>query len=223
MIKKTLITACIIIQVFLAYSQSADEYFGKACTYVIEGNYNKAIKYFNKTIETDPEFNFAYLNRASVYTLNGDYKKAIADLNIYLTYDPENPGALESRGILLTETGNFGSALPDLLKASELSPESLYLNYYLGLVYFNLKDYKSAVKCFELYLTENQNDWESCFYIAMSYQYLSQKDKACEYSDLALNLVYSVEESHNSKDKKHIRLLKEAYSNCTGSQFILPE
>ncbi|MGD1701691.1 tetratricopeptide repeat protein [Dapis sp. BLCC M229] len=49
--------------------------------YTKKGDYEKAIADYDRAIQLDPEFVYAYLNRGLTYNDRGEYEKALADFN----------------------------------------------------------------------------------------------------------------------------------------------
>lgn len=72
--------------------------------YMIMGEYDKALKYFNKAMEANPK-NFSYYNdRAYVYILQGNKKAAIKDLNLVIEKYPADNWEVKMANSLLEKT-----------------------------------------------------------------------------------------------------------------------
>jgi tetratricopeptide (TPR) repeat protein len=61
---------------------NAIEWFQKAYSLAKSGNYNEAIKTYNKVIELNPKYVEAYNNRGAVYDNLGNNQQAIRDYKI---------------------------------------------------------------------------------------------------------------------------------------------
>lgn len=218
-LKKTMIKRFLIylLMCFVGsgvFSQTADDYFAKACTFTIEGHYSKAIKYYTKTINADNSLYFAYLNRASTYIMIGKNKKALADVDYYINdIDHANTQALEMRGILLVEQNKYAEALSDLIFALENNPENTYLNYYLGIAYFELQDYPKTIEYLDKYLIETPDDWESYYYLAKCYCNLNDKSKCIVVARKSISLIE--QSSPYKKTRKAKRILEQLVKKCS--------
>ncbi len=89
--------------------------------------YESALADFNKTIEIEPEFAFAYYNRAFVKYKLKDLKGAIDDYNKAIEIDPGFGDAYYNRGLLFFCLNDKISACQDYSKAGELGVTEAYL------------------------------------------------------------------------------------------------
>jgi len=90
--------------------------------YQAEGDSNRAIEDFTKTIEINPQDAKAYVRRGSVYQVNGDGDHAIADYNKAIEIDPLYAIAYFNRGGAFEAKGDRDHAIADYTKAIETRP-----------------------------------------------------------------------------------------------------
>jgi tetratricopeptide (TPR) repeat protein len=57
------------------------DYDNRGTTYLLKGEYDRAITEFNKAIEINPSLAMAYDNRATAYYMKGEHKKAWDDFH----------------------------------------------------------------------------------------------------------------------------------------------
>lgn len=74
-------------------------------------DYSKAIYYYTKALETNPNSDNTKRNLAKVYYLLGQYDKVVTTLESYSSIDSLNPNTLYSYGRALFETGKIDSAI----------------------------------------------------------------------------------------------------------------
>lgn len=91
-----------------------------------EYNYKDVIHDFNKVIDLDPEFHFAWYNRGYVKALDGDYWGAIRDFTKAIELDPEFAAAYYNKGLLLVYQNLKTVGCRDLSTAGELGIEESY-------------------------------------------------------------------------------------------------
>ena len=87
---------------------------------IVAGDYNQALKNFNKAIEIDPESVEAYNNRGLILGIMGDYTSALADFNRSIHLDPDNAEAYKSRGITKLYLGQKTAGCLDLTQAARM-------------------------------------------------------------------------------------------------------
>lgn len=125
----------------ILYTQGKEKYNNLGIEEYQKGNYNKAISYFNKAIELDPNNAFAYNNRGLAHSELKEYNKAISDYNKAIALKPDYAIAYFNRGLSYFATGSyynskpFESAVSDFSKAIELKPDYVGAYYNRGLAY----------------------------------------------------------------------------------------
>lgn len=86
-------------------------------------DYDKVVRSYNKVIELDPTFIYAYYNRAGIRFKQQDYKSAILDYNEAIRISNERSNvfaeALYNRGLARFHMKDYERALDDMRKAGE--------------------------------------------------------------------------------------------------------
>ena len=120
--KKVCKILCLVIVVCLlglhpsSYAKDIDssdvvEIFNQGLDYFEKGDYENAIKDFNRALEINPKFAEAYNNRGNAYALMGDFERAIADFNRALEINPKLAGAYFNKGLVYDRLGRFQEAV----------------------------------------------------------------------------------------------------------------
>jgi tetratricopeptide (TPR) repeat protein len=105
-----------------------------------QGNYRKAIQFYNKAIALYKHFSKEdlsriYVERAFCLAGTGQYQRSLDDSNWAVEKDPRNPGAYFQRGTILTILkGDPSAGLDDIKKAIRLDPDN--------------EEYKEAMKTY---------------------------------------------------------------------------
>jgi tetratricopeptide (TPR) repeat protein len=87
---------------------------------------NDALKDYNKVLDLDPDFSFAYYNRGYINGILGDYKNAIDDFTFAIQKNKDFPEAYYNRGLLLIFINENKVGCQDLSKAGELGIQNAY-------------------------------------------------------------------------------------------------
>lgn len=82
--------------------------------------YDEILREYDKIIQLDPQFIYAYYNRAEIYNIEKDYRAAIADYSAAIELEPQFAEAYFNRGIARLSIGETRDGLDDLRKAGEL-------------------------------------------------------------------------------------------------------
>ena len=92
-------------------------------TYYGLGDYQQAIKDFDRAIELDPKLADAYWGRGKTCHGFGDYRQAIKDFDRAIELDPKLAEAYRDRGKTYNELGGYQQAIEDWKKAAKLGDE----------------------------------------------------------------------------------------------------
>lgn len=90
----------------------------KTLAYKLE--YDQIILAYNKTIQLDSDFVYAYYNRAEIKVMQEDYRGAILDYNEAIRKDSDFAEAYYNRGLCRLKLKDNTRGLDDLRKAGEL-------------------------------------------------------------------------------------------------------
>ena len=80
-------------------------YKDKGNLYFKMEEWEKSLENFNKSLELDPYYTYAYKGRGSLYTALGRYDEAEADLRKALEYAPDDKDALQRLEFLHKKRG----------------------------------------------------------------------------------------------------------------------
>ncbi|HAA11051.1 MAG TPA: hypothetical protein DCE41_04865, partial [Cytophagales bacterium] len=110
------------------------------------GLYDSAIVDYNKAIQLDSEFAYAYNNRGHYLIQLGLYDSANLDFNKAIQLDPKYAMAYNNRSYIFYTRGLYDSAILDYNVAIQLDPEFAMAYTNRGYAYFNNGDYSAAYK-----------------------------------------------------------------------------
>lgn len=91
-----------------------------------KSDYEQALISYNKLIEIEPDFVYAYYNRAELRLSNKDYRAAILDYNEAIRRDAQFAEAYYNRGLARLYMDDRDRGLEDLRKAGELGITGAY-------------------------------------------------------------------------------------------------
>ena len=66
---------------FLDKLKSAKSWYNKGTKLLIQGNYKEALKCFNKAVEVDPEYDFAWNSKGLIHEKFEEYQNALESFN----------------------------------------------------------------------------------------------------------------------------------------------
>ena len=94
--------------------------------YQKDGDHEKAIGYFDKALELEPDEALSYSNRSFSKLKLNDLKGAMNDIDKSLALMPINSYAHKIKGLILIERGKMKQACVSFHEASELGYTELY-------------------------------------------------------------------------------------------------
>jgi Tfp pilus assembly protein PilF len=114
--------------------------------YYFKNDFNKAIEYYTKAIELDPDTARYYSNRGASYHRLREYEKAIEDHSRAIELEPERARNYNNRGANYSWLKKHEKAIADQSKAIELDPNNARYYNNRGASYHRLKEYKKAIE-----------------------------------------------------------------------------
>ena len=116
--------------------------------YYVTGDYDVAIKHFDKAIKLKPDYAMAYFQRGLAYYYKVDYKRAIKDYNKAIKLFHSNEKAYYERGRAYYKKGDYKRAIKDFTKAIELKPNYAEAYYQRGRAHYKSQDKVLAIADF---------------------------------------------------------------------------
>jgi tetratricopeptide (TPR) repeat protein len=117
----------------------------KGVAYNNSGEFDRGISAFNKAIELDPNFAFAYNNRGWAYIELRQYEQGIADCTKAIELDPRLALAYSNRGLAYIRLGQYEQGIADCSKAIGLDPGLALAYSNRGTAYIELGQYAQAI------------------------------------------------------------------------------
>jgi len=125
------------------------------------GNLDKALEYFERVLDIDPNDEEALNGKAAVLGDQEKYEEAFELLDKVLEINPNFSYAWNTKGAIYLELKNYEEAIKCFNKAIEFNPNFLEAWSNRGLAYSDLERYIEAIKNFEKALEIDPKDVES--------------------------------------------------------------
>lgn len=141
----------------ISENKEAYDYYEQGIAESKNENYAKAISYFKKALEIDPEFAFAWDNMGLCYRKSGDYNKALEAYNKSLEVDPQGIMPLQNIPVVYQYKKEYQKAIDAYARLAEVDSENPEIFYGIGNIYTNnLQDYEKGLdnmcKAYALYI-----------------------------------------------------------------------
>ena len=127
----------------------AKEYLLKGSDFFDNKDYNKAIEYYQKAIQIDPNFAEAYNNMGTTYIKVNNYQKAIVYFKKAVGIDSQHFEACIRLANAYIKLENYLEALTYAKKAYQIDSNHVTVYLTLGSAYGGLKDYINAKKYYQ--------------------------------------------------------------------------
>ncbi len=122
--------------------------FDEGVAWAGKGDYDRAIKAFNKVLKMDSLYTGAYFYRAQMWEEKRNPKKAISDYTKVLKLNPDLERAYNYRGNAWQMRGKFDKAIADYTKVVELNPNHSEAYHNRGNAWGKKGDYEKAIADF---------------------------------------------------------------------------
>ncbi len=108
------------------------------------GNYDRAIKEYDKLLRYFPDAEVYWARQAELYAETGQYDKAIKNYTMWIELEPERAEPYGERAAMYAMQQDYQSAISDLSTAIELEPDNASFYLARGIFYKILDDDKNA-------------------------------------------------------------------------------
>jgi tetratricopeptide (TPR) repeat protein len=153
----------------------------KGISYGVKEQWDEAIVEFNKAIEINPTYSYAYSCRGLAYVKGkGQYDKAISDFSRAIEINPSHTIAYFNRGGAFVHIGQSDKAISDYTKAIEINPRDADAYYNRGVAYCKAKgQYDKAISDFSKVIEINPTYADAYYNRGVAYcKAKGQYDKA---------------------------------------------
>ena len=124
------------------------------------GEYEKAVKTYDRAIALDPDFADAYYNRGVAKIRLKEFREAIEDFDKAITLKPDDIFCYFNRGVAKDQLKEFREAIEDFDKAIDLDTEYPYSYVNRGIAKAKSGQHEEAVEDFDKAITLKPDDAE---------------------------------------------------------------
>lgn len=126
----------------------AEKYFNEAMGFASSGDYQKAIVYFEKALEINPNYDRAYYNLGLAHFSLGQYREAITYCEKAIEINPAYLKVYRNLGDIYISLGRYKEAIVYWEKAIEINPDDADSYADMGVAYEELGQYQKARQSF---------------------------------------------------------------------------
>ena len=170
--------------------ESNDDYkslFELAFAFQQKRDFQKAVTYYTKAIELNPETAEAYVNRGAAYESMDDLDRALEDFNKSLALEPKSEG-YNNRANVYFKRRDYDQAVQDYSKALELGSGNVGAHIYRGHALKNMGLYDNAIRDYSEALSLAPDNADAYTSIGIIHSLRGDHNNAIRNYDQALEL-----------------------------------
>ena len=185
---------------------NAEQYFNQGNEKRDQKDFEGAIRDYDKAIEINPQYAYAYNNRGLSKNNLGQYQEAIKDYDKAIEINPQYAMAYNNRGVSKQNLGQYQDAIKDLDKAIEINPQYAKAYNNRGNSKHNLGQYQEAIKDCDKAIEINPQDADAYNNRGNSKHNLGQYQEAIkDYQEaLKINPSYKLAKNNLETAKKKL-------------------
>ncbi len=175
------------------------EYGGTSHSYLMlgknisaKGDTEKAIAYYKRSIEIDPNNYEAFFMLGNANFELDNYKKSIEYYKNTIKIKPDYYWATGNIGLAYFNIEKFNKAIEYYKTAIKIKPDYIWAILNLGNTYFKLSKYDEAAKQYQKIINIEPNNKDALCNLGMAYANLKEYDKSLKQ----FNHVLSIESEH---------------------------
>lgn len=179
------------------------------------GQYQKAIPYYNRSIDLDPEDYLLICNRGICKKMIGKSLGALQDFNRALELNPDYPNGLEQKGIHLMEIRSANEAMVTFERLVKIKDDPIH-KIQLGWAYLASNNYQDAIETLGSVAARPEFKEDQFFFLGLSHFSMGNYEKAGQYFNELLQ-----DSPENPKFIYYCGLTKNAINPGSGCQELL--
>jgi len=166
-------------------SRDASAFTTAGVNHLQKGDYDRAIRDFDRAIALQPGLVVAWKNRGHAYKNKGDLERALADYDQAILLTPGDARLYNDRGIVYTSMNDLTRAIRDFDQAITLKPDHALAIKNRGRAHFYLGNFAQAAADLQRGLSLDSTNAYVVIWLHMARQRLKQDDSADFVSHLA--------------------------------------
>ena len=147
--KKRMLVCLFLLFTQLSITQKiGDKLYEKGLTELQAGDFDKAVKNFNKSIQKNDNFVDAYFKRALSYTYLKKYEEAINDYSTVIELSPNDEVSFFNRSRIFTLMKDYEKALSDVNSAINIDKEFIEVYYQKASIMLKMRNLDGAISTY---------------------------------------------------------------------------
>lgn len=114
--------------------------------YAEDGNYQKALEYYDKALESNKNFHAVWTNKGTALGEMGKLEESLKCFDKSLRYYPRSPALLNNKGETLQKLGKYSDAIKYIDKGLKIDSKLPVLWFTKGEIFMDLKRYEEALE-----------------------------------------------------------------------------
>jgi tetratricopeptide (TPR) repeat protein len=163
-----------VVAVEISAIQVSPAIMNRGNAYAAKGEFERALRDYNESINLNPSNAGAYVNRALALAKQGDFEGALNDYGQAILLNPRQWEAYFNRAAELRDCGELREAVDDLGKVIEIKPEFVGAYMNRGNIYIRMGELDKAITDYNTALSREPNLAD--LYVARADIFLQKKD-----------------------------------------------
>jgi lipoprotein NlpI len=157
-------------------SRDASAFTSAGVSHLQKGDYDQAIRDFDRAIALQPGLVVAWRNRGLAHKGKGDYDRALADYEQALVFAPTDARIYNERGLAYAGMSDFPNAIADFNRAIALKPDQEAAIKNRGRINFVLGNFAQAAADLQRGLSLDSADADASLWLHIARLRLDQDD-----------------------------------------------
>lgn len=129
-------------------SLNSDDFANTAISYSHLNDHDKAIEFYNKSLEINPKNKYSLNNKGFTLNILEKYEEAIPMFDKAIAIDSAFAYSYNNRGLAKIKIGKLEEGLKDINYSLQIDENNAYGYRNLGIYYFDIKEYATALELF---------------------------------------------------------------------------